>query len=183
MSAHQPIEVGFPCPSAQPISVDYIENRHTEFRDEHGELPFRFDASRQKFVARSVAWDAAPSTSDEELRDSKLRVVATTKSFSNALSALKEKKSKEKKIASFDLDSYHDWKEITGLIQVVVKEYHSNDTTWDRIRSGFRTVGDNAKSMQAFIGLLPDGEYKTLCGGLTLILTVCDANHLCDSID
>jgi hypothetical protein len=119
-----------------------------------------------------MAWGTALEDYEQELKESKLRVVATKESFANALSALKKKKSKDKKIASFDPDSCHDWNEITELIHVVVKEYHRDDTAWGQIRVAFRCVGANAKSIQSFVGLLPDGEYKTLCGGLTLILTV-----------
>jgi hypothetical protein len=157
----------------QPISVDFIENRDAGFRNDQGELPCKFDPSCQKFVARPVASSAVLDDNAEELRESKLRLVATTESFSNALAILKKKKkSKDKKIANFDLNSCHDWKDITELIHGVAKEYHKNDTTWDHIRGAFRRVGDNAQSIQSFVGLLPDGEYKTLCGGLTLILTV-----------
>jgi len=173
MPPHQRADDGFPAPSMQPISVDFIENRYAGFRNTEGELSCEFDHSLQQFVAPPFAISGvALEDYEAELRDSKLRVVATTQSFENALSSLKRKKSKDKKIASFDLDSVHDWKEVTDLIQVVVKDYHKDDSTWAHIRGAFRRVGDNAKSIQTFVGLLPDGEYKTLCGGLTLILTV-----------
>ncbi|KAI4673643.1 uncharacterized protein J4E88_008699 [Alternaria novae-zelandiae] len=156
----------------QPISVDFIENRNTIFRNAQGDLPCKYDVGSQKFVAPPVTFGGAvPDDYEEQLRESKLKVVATKESFSKALSALKTKKAKDKKIASFDLDACYDWKEITDVIHGVVTDYHKNDTTWSNIRGAFRRVGDNAKSIQPFVGLLPDGEYKTLCGGLTLILT------------
>jgi hypothetical protein len=166
---------GFPRPSKQSIAIDFLENRNEDFRNAQGEFPCRFDPSRQKFVARPVAFpshDIPPDATEDELRKSKLEVVATTKSFSNALAALKSKKSKNETIASFDLDTCHDWEEVTARIQTVVDEYGKTDTIWGKLRGAFREVGGNARSIQAFVGLLPDGEYKTLCGGLTLILTV-----------
>jgi len=172
MAPLQPANDVFPSLSAQPISVDFIENRQKLYRDAQGELPCTFDPSSQKFVARPLPWETAFDDSEEELRQSKLMVVATTESFSKALLTLKEKNAGDKTIASFDLESCHDWKEITERIQVVADSYHNKGTTWRKIRSTFRRVGDNAKSLQTFVSLLPDGEYKTLCGGLTLILTV-----------
>jgi len=173
MPPHQRADDGFPAPSMQPISVDFIENRDAGFRNAEGELPCNFDPSSQKFVAAPFAFGGAVLDHEEEaLRESKLRVVATKESFAHALAALKsKKKSKNEAIANFDLNSYHDWEEITEHIDLVVKNSHQDDTTWGHIRRAFRRVGDNATSIQSFVGLLPDGEYKTLCGGLTLILT------------
>jgi hypothetical protein len=180
MAPRQRADDGFPAPSMQPISVDFIENRNAGFRNAEGELPCEFDPNSQKFVAPPfLLGGAVLDHEEEELRESKLRVSTTTESFTSALAALKKKrKSKDQTIANFDLDSCHDWKEITELIHVVVKDYHKDDTTWGHIRGAFRRVGDNAKSIQSFVGLLPDGEYKTLCGGLTLILTVSDAQSI-----
>ena len=172
MAPHQLADDVFPFPSTQPISVDFIENRDAGFRNAEGDLQCKFDPIRQTFVPRPVVPDTALEDQEAALEESKLQVVATTESFVKAISALKKKKSKEKKIASFDLDSCHDWKDITLLIQEVVKDYHKDDSTRGRLRGQFRRVGDNAKSIQTFVGLLPDGEYKTLCGGLMLILTV-----------
>jgi len=176
MPPHQRADDGFPALSMQPISVDFIENRDAGFRNAEGELPCNFDPSSQKFVVPPFAVGGAVLDHEEEaLRESKLRVVATTESFAHALAALKaKKKSKNQAIANFDLNSCHDWEGITEHIDLVVENYHQDDTTWGHIRRAFRRVGDTATSIQSFVGLLPDGEYKTLCGGLTLILTVRD---------
>ncbi|KAI4639382.1 hypothetical protein J4E93_009210 [Alternaria ventricosa] len=112
MPPHQRADDGFPAPSMQPISVDFIENRYAGFRNTEGELSCKFDHSLQQFVTPPFAASGvALEDYEAELRDSKLRVVATTQSFETALSSLKRKKAKDKKIASFDLDSFHDWKE------------------------------------------------------------------------
>ena len=183
MPPHHSADDGFPAPSMQPISVDFIENRNTIFRNAQGELPFKYDIGSQKFVAPPVTFDGAVLDDyEEQLRESKLRVVATKESFSKALSALKTKKAKDKKIASFDLDACHDWTEITNAIHGVVENYHNDDTTWGRIQTGFRRVGDNAKSLQSFVGLLPDGAFETLCGGLVLILTVSDLHIIVQDV-
>ena len=173
MPPHQRADGGFPAPSMQPISVDFIENRDTSFRNAEGELPCNFDQSSQKFVAPPFAFGGAVLDHEEEaLRESKLRVKATTGSFAAALAALKKKteKSTDPKIADFDLDASYDWKEITQLIQVVAKS--RDDAKWGRICKAFRRVGDNARAVQSFVGLLPDGEYAILCRGLVLMLTV-----------
>jgi len=172
MPPSQSVDDGIPCLSKQSISVDFIEHHNLDFRDAQGELPCKYDPSRQQFVARPAAWHATLADNEEEWRQSKLRVVTTAESFSNALLTLKAKKTKDGKISSFDLDSCHGWEEVTELIQEVVEEYHNKDTVWAKIRGEFRRVGDNAGSIQSFVSLLPDGHYKTLCGGLTLILTV-----------
>ncbi|KAI4907047.1 hypothetical protein J4E90_009941 [Alternaria incomplexa] len=127
MPPHQRADGGFPAPSMQPISVDFIENRDAGFRNAEGELPCNFDPSSQKFVAAPFAFGGAVLDHEEEaLRESKLRVVATKESFAHALAALKsKKKSKNEAIANFDLNSYHDWEEITEHIDLVAMTQHA----------------------------------------------------------
>ncbi|KAI4657107.1 uncharacterized protein J4E79_007723 [Alternaria viburni] len=164
----------------QPLSVDFIENRRAG-----GEPEVNFDPSAQRSVTLPVDSDIAMlDHGDEELQESKLQAKATEESFAAALVALKRKKknTNDPKIEDFDLDACHDWTEITNAIHGVVENYHNDDTTWGRIQTGFRRVGDNAKSLQSFVGLLPDGAFETLCGGLVLILTVSDLHIIVQDV-
>lgn len=165
----------FPSPSRQPLAVDFIENRDTDLRDPAGELPCKFDTERQKFVPKPVSnLDAQNMThiTDLELEQSNLHLMRTTESFSNAISMLKSKESKNEKIQHFTLSDCDNWEEVIRTMDLAVKQYESRDTKSGKFRSAFRKFGDHSASIKAFVGLLPDGNYKTLCGGLTLILTV-----------
>jgi hypothetical protein len=173
-------EDDIPLPSQQPIEVDFIKHRVAEYRDINGKLPAKYDANKQQFVkrARRVTFrsESAPTSFDltpEEIKASELALVSTTDSFNKAISELQARNKKKDDIAKFTLLSdCHDWNEVSEVLQDAVKKYEDTESISGKFRRAFRRVGDNSKSIQSFVGLLPDGSYKTLCGGLTLILTV-----------
>jgi len=177
----------FPGPSQQPLAVDFIENRETDLRDPAGELPCVFDVKRQKFVAKTVllphAHDAM-SLTDVELEESNMHLIKTAETFGNAINMLKSKEPQNPVIKNFSLGACDNWEEVMRTMDLAAKQYESRDTKSGKFRSAFRKFGDHSASIKAFVGLLPDGNYKTLCGGLTLILTVMIArfiqNHTTD---
>jgi len=167
-------EDGIPLVSKQPVTVDFIEHRISEFRDSRGNLPCRWNVDQEKFVAKQLREqesDIPLELFEEEIRKSKMQLTATNESFSYALDKLKAE-SKDKSIALLDLNACHDWEEVAKALEKLTESYHDDKSTWAKVRKIFRNVGDNSKSIQSFVHLLPDGQYKTLTGGLTLILTV-----------
>ncbi|KAF2642634.1 hypothetical protein P280DRAFT_540511 [Massarina eburnea CBS 473.64] len=113
------------------------------------------------------------STSSPNARiERKLEVAHTIENFKKAVEELKKSRAKkDKSIGKFDLAAAHDWNEVMELLKSADTMYRNEDSNLGRIRHYFRKIGDNGKSFQMFVGLLPDGNYKTLCGGLTLILS------------
>jgi hypothetical protein len=182
MTQHVPrTENSFPTPSQQPLAVDFIEHRKTDLRDFAGELPCNFDVKRQKFVPKPGPLpDGRDMTGLEvvDLEESNLHLAKTTKSFNDAISKLKAEESKGTVIKNFALSDCNSWDEVMKTMDMAAKQYEGRDSKLGKVRNAFRRIGDNASSIQAFVGLLPDGNYKTLCGGLTLILTVLPAHYL-----
>jgi hypothetical protein len=167
----------FPGPSQQPLAVDFLENRNNDLRDATGEIPCTFDVKRQRFVPRPAPpiTQNAITLVDVELEESNMHLLKTTESFTNAINTLKTKESQNPTIKDFRLSDCNSWEEVMKTMDLAAKQYESRDTKLGKVRSAFRKVGDNGASIQAFVGLLPDGNYKTLCGGLTLILSVLTA--------
>jgi hypothetical protein len=159
-----------PRPSEQPPEVDYLQHR----QDEYQTTNVAFDVGRQQFVPdpRSIAarsWSLDLVSQEEH----DLRVVRTTESFKLAVGKLKEKrKGKDKEISKFKFEGVTSWKDISQVVKAAETEYLDEDSASGKIRKFFRRVGSNGKSIQSFVGLLPDGNYKTLCGGITLVLKV-----------
>ncbi|KAH6288687.1 hypothetical protein HBI39_215080 [Parastagonospora nodorum] len=170
----QPNFDSFPSPSRQPLAVDFIENRNTDLRDPTGELRCVFDVERQRFVPKTASLPHARnamSLTDVELEESNMHLIKTTESFADAINTLKSKESQDSVIKKFSLSACDNWEEVMRTMDLAAKKYESRDTKSGRFRSAFRKFGDHSASIKAFVGLLPDGNYKTLCGGLTLILT------------
>jgi hypothetical protein len=175
-----------PLPSKQHVAVDFIENRASDFRDIQGNLPCRYDVNQEKFVPKPTR-EADSSISldvlEEELNKSKMQLTTTNESFSRAIRKLKAE-SKDNAVATFNLSDCHDWEEVGQAMERLTAEHSSDKNAWAKVRKMFRAVGDNSQSIQSFVGLLPDGQYKSLAGGLTIILTVSMSGTLarCDLI-
>ncbi|KAL5114048.1 hypothetical protein ACEQ8H_008062 [Pleosporales sp. CAS-2024a] len=165
------VQDSFPIPSLQPLAVDFIENRESDLCDSVGDLPCSFDLKRQKFVSKPEPLHGLQDLGKIDLGESNQHLVKTTESFNLAIKALKDKETRDIVIKNFQLGDCNNWEEVLRSMDLVVKQYESRDTKFGKVRSAFRRIGDNAASIQPFVGLLPDGNYKTLCGGLTLILT------------
>jgi hypothetical protein len=161
-----------PRPSEQPLEVDYLQNRHPEYSNDN----IVFDPENKKFVpqplpiaVRRVSFDTL-SLRDPHAHE--LQIVRTTESFKNAVERLVKQKSKDKQLAEFNLSNVTSWSDVNTIMAGAEKKYANMDSTSGKIRNFFHKIGDNGKSIKSFVGLLPDGNYKTLCGGLTLILSV-----------
>ena len=157
-------------PSEQALEVDYLENRQQDYQNPYVGFVVkkqRFAPAEKEPCRRRVSFDLAVS-----IRENYLQLASTTSSFTNAVKELQRKKGDEADIKRFSLDGAHDWKEVQDIVKSAETRYFKKDSVSGKIRAMFRKIGDNGKSIQPFIGLLPDGNYKTLCGGLTLVLTV-----------
>ena len=181
-SAQSDCSDDLPLVSQQPLEVDYIENRLPDYRDKDGKLPAKFNVEKQKFIPRpltrtrtpkarnlSLSFDLKPG----ELQQNQLALDSTTTSFNTAIKQLKAEKGGKSKIVKFQLlQDCHNWAEVSNAIELAVATHESDASVGGKFRKMFRRVSNHAESIQSFVGLLPDGNYKTLCGGLTLILTV-----------
>ncbi|KAF2122821.1 hypothetical protein BDV96DRAFT_593310 [Lophiotrema nucula] len=161
------IQDSIPLPSAQPPEVDYLQHRYRAYEDSQ----VTYDSGSREFVpqpfrTRTISLDLEPRPVGQLLADS-------TDSFHKAVERLKaNKKCKtESEIATFKFENCENWGDVIEHVQNAEKKYASDKSLKDKVRGLFRKVSDNGRSIQSFVGLLPDGEYKTLCGGLTLILT------------
>ncbi|PSN71370.1 hypothetical protein BS50DRAFT_673933 [Corynespora cassiicola Philippines] len=153
----------------QPLAVDFLQNRQEEF----GALNLPYDASQGRFLVdeRSFSAQIARVEKDSLSEEHMLSVRSTTESFHKAVEQLKKEGKDRKDIKEFDLNDVKDWNDVTQLVKTAETNYSNDEKKGGKIRKFFRKVGDNGKSIQSFVGLLPDGSYKTLCGGVTLILT------------
>jgi len=161
----------FPLPSQQSIEVDFIENRQGGLQRAGIEQSCTFDTERRKFVSQTVV---GASFYDEQLElANPLELQETRDNLQKAIDHLKDHKAKKsQKIANFCLSDAHCWTDIVRIVTEAEASYLKDDTTSRKVRKAFRKLGENAKSIKPFVGLLPDGNYKTLCGGLNLVLTV-----------
>ncbi|KAF1996045.1 hypothetical protein P154DRAFT_580290 [Amniculicola lignicola CBS 123094] len=143
----------FPLPSKQNIEIDFIESQKRRFYP-------------RPTVPRYVG--LGPSS---ERRSALKR---TQDSFIAALEVLTKssKGETDTQIANFSLSDTDIWDHLIQAATVVEAKYLSTESFSDKIQAAFRKVGNNARSIKPFVGLLLDGNYKTLCEGLTIILTV-----------
>ncbi|KAI9695093.1 MAG: hypothetical protein M1820_008918 [Bogoriella megaspora] len=154
-----------PLPSTQPLAVDFLQNRRN--------TGLKFDPQKQHFVAElrePAPWEATPDALALH-KENGLELVEMTSSFTSAIQELQKKKANEPAIARFSFKDARDWGDVDSILRSAKKNYLDKDSLSGKIRKMFRSIGKNGKSIQSFIGLLPDGNYKTLCGGLTLILS------------
>lgn len=162
----------FPLPSMQGLEIDFLENRSSNF-EKHVD-GCKFDTNKQKFTPISndvMLKDVVFSNSSS--KENRTRLKNTHELLLAAIQSLKEREGhKNAHIAAFDISQSRTWEDVIAAVKAAEEKYLQDDSTTGKIRKAFRQVEDNASSIQPFIGMLPDGEYKTLCGGLTLILKV-----------
>ncbi|KAF2420749.1 hypothetical protein EJ08DRAFT_702341 [Tothia fuscella] len=163
------ISDAIPLPSEQPLEVDYLQNRQRIFSSS----TVSFDVKKQQFVPLQPRQSqmAGSSIGAAVVATSCSPLLAASISFGNAVKELQAKRGSKFKIANFSLEGTHSWEEIKKIIDSAEEGYLKEESASGKIRKVLRKVGDNGKSIQSFLGILPDGSYKTLCGGLTLILT------------
>lgn len=160
----------FPLPSSQGFEVDFLQNRPSPFQRQASDCIFQPD--KQQFAPRTKAnlfkdtvfGDTSNASNQKQLKH-------TQDSLQAAIRALKSNKSKnDAMIATFDICEAGSWTDVIAAVKEAEEKYLRDDSPTEKIRKAFRKVEDNSKSIQPFLGMLPDGEYKILCGGLTLIL-------------
>jgi len=137
-------------------------------------MPCRYDPNQQHFVLNNFEVqkpEISLDTLEEEVNESKMQIVVTNEAFSRALCKLKAE-SKDRAVACMNLSDCHDWDDVGKALEKMTADYKDDKSAWAKVRKVFRNVGDHSKSIQSFVHLLPDGQYKSLAGGLTLILTV-----------
>lgn len=160
-----------PLVSQQPLEIDFLENRLHAYRDEDGNLPARFSTEAQRFIAllptshtrtpRGQSNYTLWNLEEEELTRNELALVSTKKNFETAIRQLQLQagKADKDKIARFhELQKCHDWDEVVSAINVAVQKHEDDKSVGGKFRKMFRNVGDHAKSIQTFVGLLPDGH-------------------------
>ncbi|KAF2647421.1 hypothetical protein K491DRAFT_310216 [Lophiostoma macrostomum CBS 122681] len=160
----------FPLPSEQSIEIDFIENRDIDLNLTGRERKCTFDTERKKFVPQATFRETVfDGVSEPAIR---LELQGTQDSLIAAIEKLKGAKGKSStKIASFHISDAHCWNDVIKIVAEAEQDYLEDESLSGKVRKAFRRIGDDAKSIKPFINLLPDGNYKTLCGGLTLILT------------
>lgn len=161
----------FPLPSNQSIEVDFIENREVELQKAGIEKSYTFSSEKKRFVAQTAVQEI--SYDDPRKPVSPLELQRTRDELQTAIDHLKERKGKKNDaIAKFELSDPHSWADVVRVLTEVEVAYLNKDSISGKIRAACLRIGENGKSIKPFIQMLPDGSYKTLCGGLTLILTV-----------
>lgn len=169
----------FPLPSRQTLEVDFLENRPSEFRRTAANCIFDTD-KRQFAPLIPVGTVQTVSFEQDASEESEIQLRHTHDSFRTAVEALKETAaSKNKTVATFQLSNAHSWGEVAKAAKDAEETYLKADSPTSKVRSAFRRIEKNAKSIKPFLGMLPDGEYKTLAGGLTLVLSVCLSQCRC----
>jgi hypothetical protein len=167
----------FPTPSQQPLAVDFLENRKLEYRSVDGDLSCTYSVDKQEFVERPLtraAQNIRSMDAEEEVPRSDARLAERNAGFLAAVERLKKKDGKKGVASKFDLSGCHDWTEVMRVVKQVEEAYQNDDSKSGKVRKVFRNISEHSESLKAFVNVLPDGNYKTLCGGLTLILTVSD---------
>jgi len=163
----------FPLPSSHGVEVDFLQNQPFEFQDIGNNCVY--DTNTQEFIARTSIIAATIVESHEEgTNHNKVRLTRTHDCLVAAIQTLntaKQKKSNKQVVLS--LSEATCWEDVIAAVKGAQGKYLQKDSPSSKVRAAFRKVEDNAKSIQPFLGLLPDGQYKTLCGGLTLVLEVC----------
>jgi hypothetical protein len=161
----------FPLPSKQSIEVDFIENREVELQKVGIERAYTFNSEKKRFVAQTAVQEISYDEPCEPV--SPLELQRTRDELQSAIDLLKERKGKKNEaVAKFELSDPHSWADVVRILTEVELAYLSKDSISGTVRGAFRKIGEHGKSIKPFIQMLPDGSYKTLCGGLTLILTV-----------
>lgn len=164
----------FPLVSRQQLSVDFLDNRMPELQDSQGNLPCTFDHEKQLYVARQGGQAGEESRRTFEFDEPELEndALLQTEQFKAALEEFK-KKSHDAKVRHFDVEGAHDWRDVLKVVNKARDDYHSTESISGKLRDFFHKIGDRGEAFMPFLKLLPDGNYKTLCGGLELILGVC----------
>lgn len=172
-----------PLPPQQPLAVDFLQRRASILRDPNGAFPFRYDREVSAFILPDSEIDndqiqrriLALSRAQGEVQEAKA-------SFESAIERMKAK-SGDSTVTQFDIHRGGDWKTISQHLQSAQSQYLKEDTVSKQIFARFRKMMDGSDWLLPFVKLLPDGMYKTLSGGLKLVIMVIRYGHTAQSPD
>jgi hypothetical protein len=100
------------------------------------------------------------------------------KEKANLLRAMKDFQSKAKGSSDVDIDpkKYQDWKQVENIMRDAEKNYaerHKDKPMMRGIVQFFDNVGDSGAIFEAWLSLLPTGEYSSvICGAFKLVIKV-----------
>ena len=165
----------FPLPSSQDLGVDFLENRPSPFQKHTQNCVF--DPDKQQFAPKDQFASFADTVfNDATSADNKVQLENTRTSLQAAIQAFKDqhdqKDKKNAKATTLTISDGSTWSDVIAAVRAAEETYLKDESPTGKIRKAFRKVEEHSRSIQPFLGMLPDGEYKTLCGGLTLILKV-----------
>ncbi|KAL9622667.1 MAG: hypothetical protein Q9160_002977 [Pyrenula sp. 1 TL-2023] len=142
-----------------------------ELQDSQGNLPCTFDHEKQLYVARQNGQGSGGSETTIEWNEPEIEhdAIVQTEQFKAALEEFK-KRSRNATVRHFDVEGAHDWRDVLKVVNKARDDYHSTENVSGKLRDFFHRIGDRGEAFMPFLKLLPDGNYKTLCGGLELIL-------------
>ena len=149
----------FPNVTTQPPSVDYIQN--TWAPEQRISVSLSYDAASDSMIRLGEAESQANVPKD---RDRHIRIKKAIASFQNTVTAYLQKKGDTK---GFQLSTFDD---VVLVMQEIETGYLSTDTWQGRARDVFRKISRRSDAVMPALELLPDGPYKTLCGGLKLVV-------------
>ncbi|MCJ1270774.1 hypothetical protein MMC22_010671 [Lobaria immixta] len=124
----------------------------------------------------NLAWaNATGSFRAEKLaKAASPRVKSHTARFKGFISACSQK-SKDHALAAFEIASAHEWEDVEAEADNAIKVYNTKGKIWQKnpARVTGRAMGKIAPAIQAWLELLPDGEYTSIvCGALKLVFGV-----------
>lgn len=100
------------------------------------------------------------------------------KEKASLLKAMKDFQSTAKGPSDVDIDpkKYQDWKQVEDVMRDAEKHYaerHKDKPMMKGIVQFFSNVGDSGGLFQAWLSLLPTGEYSSvICGAFKLVINV-----------
>lgn len=120
----------------------------------------------------NLAWaNATGSFRAEKLAKAAPRVKSHTARFKGFISACSQK-SKDHALATFEIAKAHEWEDVEAEADNAIKVYNTKGKIWQKnpARVTGRAMGKIAPAIQAWLELLPDGEYTSIvCGALKLV--------------
>ncbi|KIW06452.1 uncharacterized protein PV09_02896 [Verruconis gallopava] len=149
----------------QRLTVDFMEKRIIPEK----KLAVRYDRRRDSYVHDSRAVNSPELEeffkSNEEVQLWK-QIEDDTKDWLEEVHNLSQSEKKEFIVADANFQA------VIDTVKKVQDEYYSKDTMTAHMRDCFRKISGKAERVQPWLELLPDGAYKTLCGGLKLVVEV-----------
>lgn len=80
---------------------------------------------------------------------------------------------RHKKGMRIDLDATHNWEGVEAMLREAAALYENKKGVVPPVEHFFKRIGNCGTAVQAWMSLLPDGDYSSfICGGFKLIISV-----------